>query len=79
MKQTRKVAIGQLVMNGRGHLVGIKPHDKGLMLVILRYADEMRSAEPYFLVRALAVCLRSACAYFVAVAMFLATPLAVTG
>ena len=35
-------------MNGREHLVGIKPHDKGLMLVILRYADEVRPAEPYF-------------------------------
>ena len=48
MKQTGKVAIGQLVMNGREHLVGIKPHGKGLMLVILRYADEVRAAEPYF-------------------------------
>jgi len=41
-------AIGQLVMNEREHLVGIMPHDKGLMLVILRYADEVRSAETYF-------------------------------
>jgi DNA end-binding protein Ku len=48
LKQTGKVAIGQLVMNGREHLVGIKPHGKGLMLVILRYADEVRPAEPYF-------------------------------
>ena len=48
MKETGKVAIGQLVMNGREHLVGIKPHGKGLMLVILRYADEVRPAEPYF-------------------------------
>jgi DNA end-binding protein Ku len=48
LKETRKVAIGQLVMNGREHLVGIKPHGKGLMLVILRYADEIRVAEPYF-------------------------------
>ena len=45
LKQTKKVAIGQLVMNGRAHLVGIKPHGKGL---ILRYADEVREAEPYF-------------------------------
>jgi DNA end-binding protein Ku len=48
MKETGKVAIGQLVMNGREHLVGIKPHGKGLMLVILRYADEVRPAETYF-------------------------------
>ena len=48
LKQTGKVAIGQMVMNGREHLVGIMPHGKGLMLVILRYADEIRPAEPYF-------------------------------
>ena len=48
LKQTKKVAIGQLVMHGRAHLVGIKPHGKGLMLLILRYADEVRDAEPYF-------------------------------
>ena len=47
MKQTEG-RHGQLVMNGREHLVGIKPHGKGLMLVILRYADEVRPAEPYF-------------------------------
>ena len=29
-------------------LVGITAHKKGLMLVILRYADELRKAEPYF-------------------------------
>ena len=48
LKETGKVAIGQLVMNGREHLVGIMPHGKGLMLVILRYADEVRPAETYF-------------------------------
>ena len=48
LKQTKKVAIGQLVMHGRAHLVGIKPHGKGLMLMILRYADEVRDAKPYF-------------------------------
>ena len=48
LKETGKVAIGQLVMNGREHLVGIKPHGRGLILVILRYADEVRPAEPYF-------------------------------
>jgi DNA end-binding protein Ku len=48
LKQTRKVAIGQLIMGGRGHLVGIKPHGRGLMLSILRYGNEVRPAEPYF-------------------------------
>ena len=35
-------------MHGRAHLVGIKPYGKGLMLLILRYAGEVRDAEPYF-------------------------------
>jgi DNA end-binding protein Ku len=35
-------------MQGRGHLVGIKAHGKGLMLSILRYGNEVRKAEPYF-------------------------------
>jgi DNA end-binding protein Ku len=48
LKQTRKVAIGQMVMGGREHLVGIKAHGKGLMLVILRYAHELRDEKPYF-------------------------------
>jgi DNA end-binding protein Ku len=48
LKQTRKVAVGQLIMQGRGHMVGIKAHGKGLMLSILRYGNEVRDAEPYF-------------------------------
>ena len=48
LKQTRKVAIGQLIMHGRGHLVGIKALGRGLMLSILRYGNEVRAAEPYF-------------------------------
>ena len=48
LKQTGKVAIGQLIMGGRGHLVGIKPLGNGLLLSILRYGGEVRAAEPYF-------------------------------
>jgi DNA end-binding protein Ku len=48
LKQARKVAIGQLIMGGRGHLVGIKAHGKGLLLSILRYANELRAHDPYF-------------------------------
>ena len=46
--KTKKMAIGQLIMHGREHLVGITAHKKGLILVILRYADELRKPEPYF-------------------------------
>src|SRR5512140_1384159 len=43
-----KVAIGQLIVGGRAHLVGIKALEGGLMLSILRYADELRDPKPYF-------------------------------
>ena len=40
--------LGQLIMHGREHLVGITAHEKGLVLVILRYADELREPESFF-------------------------------
>ena len=48
LAKSNKMAIGQLIMHGREHLVGITAHKKGLMLLILRYADELRKPEPYF-------------------------------
>jgi DNA end-binding protein Ku len=48
LAKTKKIALGQLIMHGREHLVGITAHKKGLVLVILRYADELRKPEPYF-------------------------------
>jgi DNA end-binding protein Ku len=48
LAKTGKIAIGQLVMGGRQHIVGIMPKGKGLMLTILRYADEVRDVERYF-------------------------------
>ena len=48
LAKSKKMAIGQLIMHGREHLVGITAHKKGLMVVILRYPDELRKPEPYF-------------------------------
>ena len=48
LAKTGKVAIGQVVMQGREHLVGIMAHGKGLMLLILRYANELRDPAPYY-------------------------------
>jgi DNA end-binding protein Ku len=48
LKQTRKIAIGQLIMHGREHLVGVKALGRGLSLYILRYADELREPTSYF-------------------------------
>src|SRR6478735_384954 len=46
--KSKKMAIGQLIMHGREHLVGITAHKMGLMLLILRYQDELRKPETYF-------------------------------
>jgi DNA end-binding protein Ku len=46
--KTKKMAVGQLIMHGRELLVGITAHKNGLMLVILRYADELRKPEPSY-------------------------------
>jgi DNA end-binding protein Ku len=46
--KTKKMAVGQLIMHGREHLVGITAHKNGLLLVILRYAEDLRKPEPYF-------------------------------
>jgi len=48
LAETRKVAIGQLIMHGRQHLVGIKSLKGGLILSILRYANELHDPKPYF-------------------------------
>jgi DNA end-binding protein Ku len=48
LAETGKVAVGQLIMGGRAHLVGIKALKGGLMLSILRYANELRDPKPYF-------------------------------
>jgi DNA end-binding protein Ku len=48
LKQTRKIAVGQLIMGGREHLVGVKALGRGLSLYILRYADELREPTSYF-------------------------------
>jgi DNA end-binding protein Ku len=48
LAKSKKMAVGQLIMRGREHIVGIMAHKKGLLLVNLRYADELRKPEPYF-------------------------------
>ena len=35
-------------MGGREHLVGIMPHEQGMVLIILRYGNEVRDLQPYF-------------------------------
>jgi DNA end-binding protein Ku len=48
LAETGKVAVGQLIMHGRQHLVGIKALEGGLVLSILRYPHELREPKTYF-------------------------------
>jgi DNA end-binding protein Ku len=48
LREARKVALGQLSMRGKERLVAIKPCGKGLLLEMLRYADEVREGQSFF-------------------------------
>lgn len=48
LRESNRVGIGQFVMRGREHIATLKPCGDGLLLETLRFADEVRSASPYF-------------------------------
>src|SRR3546814_10809885 len=48
LKRTHKVGLGQLALRGQEQLVALRPCGKGLVLEVLRYADEVNRAAGYF-------------------------------
>ncbi|WP_330997894.1 Ku protein, partial [Erythrobacter donghaensis] len=48
LRQSKKVALGQLSVRGSEKLVALKPCGKGLLLETLRYADEVRAGRSFF-------------------------------
>jgi len=48
LRKAGKVGLGQLTMRGREYLCALKPCGDGLLLETLRYADEIRAADPLF-------------------------------
>lgn len=48
MRQENLLGIGQVVMKGREHLVAIKVQEKGMVMLALRYANEVSTAAPFF-------------------------------
>jgi len=48
LRETGKVGLGQMASRGRDHLVAIKPCGEGLLLEILRYADEIKDSDKIF-------------------------------
>ena len=48
LKQSNKVGVGQFILRGQSNIVAIEPCGKGLLLEILRHADEIRAADKFF-------------------------------
>jgi DNA end-binding protein Ku len=48
LRKAKKVALGQIVIRGKGSIVAIKPCGDGLMLETLHYADEVKKASTAF-------------------------------
>jgi len=48
LKEAGKIGVGQFILRGHGNIVAIKPFGKGLILEVLRHANEVRAAEPIF-------------------------------
>lgn len=48
LRAAKKVAIGQLSVRGREQLVALKPCGNGIVLEVLRYADEVAKAQSFF-------------------------------
>jgi DNA end-binding protein Ku len=48
LKQADKVGVGNFILRGQGNIVALKPCGKGLLLEILRHADEIKSADTFF-------------------------------
>ena len=48
LRESGKIAIGQVVVGGHERIVAIRPLDTGLLVNSLRYADEIRKPEDFF-------------------------------
>lgn len=48
LAKSNKVGVGQVTMGGREHLVAVGPVDKGLVMEVLRYPNEIRASSAFF-------------------------------
>lgn len=48
LRGMNKMGVGQITMSGREHIVAVGPVETGLVMEVLRYAEELRSPKPYF-------------------------------
>ena len=48
LNQADKIGVGNFILRGQSNIVALKPCGKGLLLEILRHADEVKSADTFF-------------------------------
>ena len=48
LAKMKKVGIAQITMSGREHLVAVAPVEQGLLMEVIRYSNELKSAHPFF-------------------------------
>jgi DNA end-binding protein Ku len=48
LQQANKIGVGQFILRGHGNIVAIKPFERGLLLEVLRHANEVKSATKLF-------------------------------
>jgi DNA end-binding protein Ku len=48
LRDTGKAAIGQVVINMRERIVGVRPYGSGLLVNALRFPEEVRAADEFF-------------------------------
>jgi DNA end-binding protein Ku len=48
LRDSGKVAVGEVVLAGKEHLAALRPCGKGMLMETLRYSNEVRKAHEYF-------------------------------
>jgi len=48
LQKMNKVGVGQVTINGREHLVAVSPMERGLVMDLLRYPQELKAPQKYF-------------------------------
>jgi DNA end-binding protein Ku len=48
LQQANKIGVGQFILRGHGNIVAIKPFERGLLLEVLRHANEVKPATKLF-------------------------------
>ena len=48
LSDTKKIAIGKIVLRDKENIVSLRPYQRGMVMHILRYLDEIRPTAHYY-------------------------------